>query len=197
MGHHEADGAPKKTLGRWNANLVLKRPCVIDLGWKVKLALMTCCHWLGCSAKLAVMRQVSLLSLARVQSNTGGNEASKQGWWKSYIQLGLGVPTRQVGTNDLLLNGAEGIVTRQDMTWGLGNCDIFVTKFEKHGANEHHRVIYKLWQSQAVLFVIMLWRSKTTQIIGHPRYAATAMSRLIYMWLVPMLYGHSNLPVQK
>ncbi len=93
-------------------------------------------------------------------------------------------------------SGAEGIVTRQGMTWGWGDCDI-LSKFQKHGANEHHRVIYMLWQSQAMLFVIMLCQRKTAQLNGHQRYGATAICRHVCMQLAPVLYGYGNLPVQK
>ncbi len=36
-----------------------------------------------------------------------------------------------------------------------------------------------LWQSQAMLFVIMICRRKTTQVNGHQRYGATAIFRHI------------------
>jgi hypothetical protein len=91
MGRHEACGAPKRFGGTEKLSLVLK----------------TLCHWLGMEIEAGAD---DLLSLAGGKSKTGGDEASKLGWGKSYIQLG--VPVRQVGTNDLLSSGADGIVTR-------------------------------------------------------------------------------------
>jgi hypothetical protein len=82
--------------------------------------------------------------------------------------------------------------------WGFIKANVtFCHKFEKHGANEHRRVIYMLWQSQAMLFVIMLCQHKATQLYGHPRYAAMAIFQHVYTQLAPMLYGYGNLPAQK
>ncbi len=67
MRRHKAYGAPKRLV--WATKRHMRRH-------KAYLVLKTLCHWLGMESKAG---SDDLVSLAGVQSKTGGDEASKQG----------------------------------------------------------------------------------------------------------------------